>query len=81
MPGYEATSWFGIVIPAKTPSDIAAKISDAVIKAVRSPAVKEQLSALGAEPVGNSNEQFGEYIKKEIAKWTKVVKDSGAKVD
>jgi tripartite-type tricarboxylate transporter receptor subunit TctC len=81
LPGYEATSWFGIVIPAKTPPDIAAKISDAVIKAVRSPTVRDQLTSLGAEPVGNSNEQFGEYIKKEIAKWTKVVKDSGAKVD
>ena len=81
LPGYEATSWFGIVIPAKTPPDIAAKISDAVIKAVRSPAVREQLSAIGAEPIGNTNDQFGEYIKKEIAKWTKVVIDSGAKVD
>ena len=81
LPSYEATSWFGIVIPAKTPPDIAAKISEVVIKAVRSPAVREQLFAIGAEPVGNTNEQFGEYIKKEIAKWTKVVKDSGAKVD
>ena len=81
LPGYEATSWFGIVIPAKTPPDIAAKVSDAVIKAVRSPTVKEQLAAIGAEPVGNTNDQFGEYIKKEIAKWTKVVRDSGAKVD
>ena len=81
LPSYEATSWFGIVIPAKTPPDIAAKISEVVIKAVRSPAVREQLFAIGAEPVGNTNEQFGEYIKKEIAKLTKVVKDSGAKVD
>ena len=81
LPNYEATSWFGIVIPAKTPPDIAAKISETVIKAVRSPAVREQLSAIGAEPIGNTNEQFGDYIKKEIAKWTKVVKDSGAKVD
>lgn len=81
LPNYEATSWFGIVIPAKTPPDIAVKISETVIKAVRSPAVREQLSAIGAEPIGNTNEQFGDYIKKEIAKWTKVVKDSGAKVD
>jgi tripartite-type tricarboxylate transporter receptor subunit TctC len=69
------------VIPSKTPPDVAARISDVVIKAVRSPAVREQLLALGAEPVGNTNEQFAEYIKKEIAKWTRVVKDSGAKVD
>ena len=81
LPGYEATSWFGIVIPAKTPPDIAAKISEVVIKAVKSQAVRDQLMSIGAEPVGNTNEQFGEYIKKEIAKWGKVVKDSGAKVD
>jgi tripartite-type tricarboxylate transporter receptor subunit TctC len=81
LPGYEATSWFGIVIPSKTPPDIAAKISEVVIKAVKSQAVRDQLLSIGAEPVGNTNEQFGEYIKKEIAKWGKVVKDSGAKVD
>lgn len=81
LPGFEATSWFGVVIPAKTPPEIAARISDAVIKAVRSPTVREQYLALGAEPMGNTNEQFGDYIKKEIAKWTVVVKDSGAKVD
>ena len=81
LPGYEATSWFGIVIPAKTPPDIAAKISEVVIKAVKSQTVRDQLMSIGAEPVGNTNEQFGEYIKKEIAKWGKVVKDSGAKVD
>lgn len=81
LPGYEATSWFGIVIPAKTPPELATKISEVVIKAVRSPAVREQLSAIGAEPSGMPSDQFGEYIKKEITKWTKAVKDSGAKVD
>ena len=81
LPGYEATSWFGIVIPAKTPPELAAKISDAVIKAVRSPAVREQLAAIGAEASGMPSDQFSEYIKKEITKWTKAVKDSGAKVD
>ena len=81
LPGYEATSWFGIVIPAKTPPELAAKISDAVIKAVRSPAVREQLAAIGAEASGMPSDQFSEYIKKEITKWTKAVTDSGAKVD
>lgn len=81
LPGYEATSWFGIVIPVKTPKDIADRISVEVIKAVKSAIVREKFAAIGANPVGNTNEQFGEYIKNEIAKWTKVVKDSGAKVE
>jgi len=81
LPGYEATSWFGVVIPAKTPKDVADRISAEVIKAVKSQSVKEKFSAMGANPVGNTNEQFSDYIKNEIAKWTKVVKDSGAKVE
>ncbi len=81
LPGYEATSWFGVVIPAKTPKDVADKISAEVIKAVKSQSVKEKFSAMGANPVGNTNDQFSDYIKNEIAKWTKVVKDSGAKVE
>jgi tripartite-type tricarboxylate transporter receptor subunit TctC len=81
LPGYEATSWFGVVIPAKTPKDVADRISTEVIKAVKSQSVKEKFSAMGANPVGNTNEQFSDYIKNEIAKWTKVVKDSGAKVE
>ncbi len=81
LPGYEATSWFGVVIPAKTPKDVADRISAEVIKAVKSQSVKEKFSSMGANPVGNTNEQFSDYIKNEIAKWTKVVKDSGAKVE
>jgi len=81
LPGYEATSWFGVVVPAKTPKDIADKISAEVIKAVKSQSVKEKFSAMGANPVGNTNDQFSDYIKNEIAKWTRVVKDSGAKVE
>lgn len=81
LPGYEATSWFGVVIPAKTPKDVADKISAEVIKAVKSQSVKEKFSAMGANPIGNTNDQFSDYIKNEIAKWTKVVKDSGAKVE
>ena len=81
LPSYEASSWFGIVLPANMPPDLANRISTEVIKAVKSPAVREQLIAMGAEPVGNTNAQFAEFIKQEIAKWTKVVKDSGAKVE
>ena len=81
LPGYEATSWFGIVGPANMPPDILNRTSAELMKAINSPSVKEKYLAMGAEPVGNTPAQFSTYIKNEIAKWTKVVKDSGAKVD
>jgi len=81
LPGYEATSWFGVVGPANMPADVLNKDSAALMAAINSPSVKEKYLAMGAQPVGNTPAQFSTFIKNEIAKWTKVVKDSGAKVD
>ena len=81
LPGYEATSWFGIVAPANLPPEILKQTSATLMKAINSPAVREKYLAMGAEPVGNTPAQFTTFIKNEIAKWTKVVQDSGAKVD
>ena len=81
LPGYEATSWFGILVPANTPPDLVKLINAEVVRAINSPAVREKYAAMGAEPVGNTPEQFTNFIKSEIAKWTRVVKESGAIVD
>ena len=81
LPGYEATSWFGILVPANTPPDLVKLINTEVVRAINSPAVRERYAAMGAEPVGNTPEQFANFIKSEIAKWTRVVKASGAVVD
>ena len=81
LPGYEATSWFGVVGPANMPADILNKDSVTLMAAINSPSVREKYLAMGAQPVGNTPAQFSAFIKNEIAKWTKVVKDSGAKVD
>jgi tripartite-type tricarboxylate transporter receptor subunit TctC len=81
LPGYEATSWFGILVPANTPPDLVKLINTETVRAINSPAVRERYAAMGAEPVGNSPEQFANFIKSEIAKWTRVVKASGAIVD
>jgi tripartite-type tricarboxylate transporter receptor subunit TctC len=81
LPGYEATSWFGVVGPANMPADILNKDSVTLMAAINSPSVREKYLAMGAQPVGNTPVQFSAFIKNEIAKWTKVVKDSGAKVD
>lgn len=79
--GYEASSWFGVLAPAGTPKEIIAKIHADIIKGLSTPEIKERLSGQGAEPVGNTPEQFVQHIKAESLKWAKVVKDSGAKVD
>jgi tripartite-type tricarboxylate transporter receptor subunit TctC len=81
LPGYEATSWFGVVGPANMPADVLNKDSAVLMAAINSTAVKEKYLAMGAQPVGNTPAQFSAFIKNEITKWTKVVKDSGAKVD
>jgi tripartite-type tricarboxylate transporter receptor subunit TctC len=81
LPSYEASSWFGLLAPAKTPKPIVNQIRDAVAKSISSPAVKEKLLALGAEPSGNTPEQFAAMIASEHIKWAKVVQASGAKVD
>lgn len=81
VPGYEATQWYGILVPAKTPPAIVAKLNAEIVKALQRPEVKERLAADAAVPVGNKPEEFGAYIKAEIARWRPVVKASGAKPD
>lgn len=81
LPTYEASSWFGLLAPAKTPKPIVNQIRDAVAKSLSSQAVKDKLLALGAEPSGNTPEQFTTMIANEHVKWAKVVQASGAKVD
>jgi tripartite-type tricarboxylate transporter receptor subunit TctC len=81
LPGFEATSWFGIVAPANLPADILNRDSTELMAAINSPSVREKYLAMGAQPVGNTPAQFANFIKAEITKWGKVVKDSGAKVD
>lgn len=81
LPQYEASSWFGMLAPAGTPPDIVHRIQQEVAKALGAPAVRERLQAQGAEPVGSTPEQFAAFIRAETAKWARVVKDSGAKVD
>ena len=79
LPGYEATSWYGILAPARTPREIVARLHEVLVSIIGSPDMKDKLAAQGLDPVGNTPQQFAAVIKSEIAKWAKVVKASGAK--
>jgi tripartite-type tricarboxylate transporter receptor subunit TctC len=81
VPGYEATAWFGMLAPRGTPRSVIARINAEVNKALALPDVKEKLAQQGAVASAWTPEQFGEFIHNEIAKWAKVVKASGAKVE
>jgi tripartite-type tricarboxylate transporter receptor subunit TctC len=81
VPGYEATSWFGMFAPANTPAPVVAKLNAALVKVLADPEVRKKLAEQGAEPYSEKPEQFAEFIRKEAAKWSKVVKDSGASAD
>ncbi|MEO7727758.1 MAG: tripartite tricarboxylate transporter substrate binding protein [Burkholderiales bacterium] len=81
VPGYEAAGWNGLVAPAGTPAAIIDKLNGAFVKILRMPAVASYLSGQGADPDPGTPAEFSAYIKAEIVKWAKVVKDSGARVD
>ena len=81
VPGYDISTWYGVWAPAGTPKEIVARVSGEIAKIVRLPQVRDRLGGLGATPVGNTPEEFAAYNQSELAKWGRIVKDSGATVD
>jgi tripartite-type tricarboxylate transporter receptor subunit TctC len=79
--GVEVVVWYGVLAPSKTPRDIINTLSGAIIKATRAPDIKQRLLDQGAEPLGNTPEEFSKLLREEVEKWAEVVKVSGAKVD
>jgi tripartite-type tricarboxylate transporter receptor subunit TctC len=81
VPGYDATSWYGVLAPARTPRAIIDKLHAEVAKAVRAPDLRDRLLNEGAIPVGNTPEQFAVFIQRELERWAKVIKDAGIRVE
>lgn len=82
LPGYEAVGWNGLVAPAGTPKAIVMKLNGEVMQALNQPAMLQRLTDVGWEPAAaNPPEWFADYIKRDITKWTRVVKETGMKVD
>ena len=79
LPGYEVGSWFGLCAPAATPKAVVHKISADLNAQLGTPEMQERIQSLGAQPLPMSPEEFSRFLGAEIAKWSKVVKDSGAK--
>jgi len=81
FPGFEDYTWVGLFMPAGSPPEAVARLNTEIEKVLATTDVKERLAALGFEPVGGSPQQFAAYLKKELAKWAAMVKETGAKVD
>ncbi len=81
LPGFEVVGWYGVLAPKGLPAPILTKLNGELVKIVNQPDVHERIVADGSEPVGSSPEAFHEFLDKDLAKWAKVVKESGAKFE
>jgi tripartite-type tricarboxylate transporter receptor subunit TctC len=79
VPGFVVSGGFGLLAPAKTPREIINKLNAETLKALAMPEVRQRLESEGADPVGNSPEEYDAYIRAEIPKWIKVVEKAGIK--
>ena len=81
LPGFDISSWAGLMAPAGTPKSVVLMLNAASVKALASPDMRERLAGEGAEPVGNTPEQFAAFVKAELAKWAQAIKQAGAQID
>jgi tripartite-type tricarboxylate transporter receptor subunit TctC len=81
VPGFEAAAWFGLVAPANTPAPVLAKLEGEVDAVLKMPDVQKRFTELGAEPGTLQGEVFGKFLAEETRKWTRIIRESGAKMD
>jgi tripartite-type tricarboxylate transporter receptor subunit TctC len=81
VPGYDFVGWYGVIAPPALPAGIVTRLHEALLRVLAQPDVRERIVADGSEPVGNSPPEFREFMAADLAKWAKLVKESGAKLD
>jgi len=81
LPGFEVYGWYGILAPAGTPSAIVERLHAVIVKAIAAPEVKERILGDGSEAIGSSPAQFGDFLRADVPKWAKVIRESGARAD
>jgi tripartite-type tricarboxylate transporter receptor subunit TctC len=81
FPGYEDYTWIGFFTPTRTPGDIVKQLNRQITAILQLPDTRKRLAVLGFDPIENTPDQFAAYIKVEVAKWAKVIKESGARAD
>ncbi len=79
VPGFEASGWFGILVPAATPQEIVTRLNGAIVKGIATADTREKLASLGGDVVGGTPAEFAAYMREELAKWSKVIKTIGLK--
>ena len=80
-PSVQDYTWIGVFVPAGTPAPIVLRLNEALNRAMQSQDVRERLEAPAFEPVGGTPQQFAEYVKAEVAKWGRIVQETGSKPD
>ena len=81
VPGFEVVGWYGVMGPPKLPNAISGKLQGELVKITRMKDIGDRILADGAEPVGSAPEEFRQYLLADLAKWARLVKESGAKLD
>jgi tripartite-type tricarboxylate transporter receptor subunit TctC len=79
--GFDIFTWNGVLAPAGTPPAVVSKLQSGIVAALKSPDVQERIVNLGFEPLGTTSDEFGQFLRSEVARWTEVVKQSGARID
>jgi len=81
VPGYESTLWYALLAPAATPQPVTRRLHAETVKAIRLPGVVEQISALGAQPIGSTPQEVTKFLQSEITRWTRLIEQAGIRAD
>ncbi|HEX6004770.1 MAG TPA: tripartite tricarboxylate transporter substrate-binding protein, partial [Burkholderiales bacterium] len=81
VPGYEASGWFGVLAPAGTPATIVQRLNGEIVKALALPDLRKRLAGLGGEVAGGTSDDFASHLRREIEKWSKLIRTLRLKPD